>query len=128
MILLIDTASPLCRLTFVDGVNQYAAEWEAGRGLALGLLGYIETELQKQHKDFQDITGIGVFQGPGSFTGLRIGLTVANTLADALSIPIVGSVGEDWQRGVIDRLGRSENDRIVMPLYGSDPHITAPRK
>ncbi len=128
MILLLDTSTPVCRLTFVDGDAHYDTEWEANRELGRGLLGYIESELQKQSKTFEDVSGIGVFKGPGSFTGLRIGLTVANTLADALPVPIIGETGEAWQEAVIKRLENGENERIVLPLYGGDAHITKPRK
>lgn len=128
MIVLLDTSGPLCRLTLIEGDMYHKAEWEANRELAKGLLGFLEAELGKQQKSFVDIVAIGVFKGPGSFTGLRIGLTVANTLSDGLSIPIVGETGEDWQNKAISRLKSGENQRIVMPLYGSDPHITPPRK
>ena len=40
--------------------------------------------------DKKNLTGVAVSIGPGSFTGLRIGLATAKTLAYALSIPIVG--------------------------------------
>lgn len=128
MILLLDTSSPLCRLTLVESDEHYDAEWEAGRELSLGLLGYLESELRRQDKAFGDIKGIGVFEGPGSFTGLRIGLTVLNTLADGLGVPIVGATGEDWQSQAIVKLKRGENERVVLPVYGSGAHITPPRK
>lgn len=128
MILLLDTSTPVCRLTLVEDGERYDTEWEAGRELAHGLLGYLEAELGKQGKAFTDITGIGVYRGPGSFTGLRIGLTVLNTLADALHVPIVGVAGNDWQKSAITRLKHGENDQIILPLYGGEANITPPRK
>jgi tRNA threonylcarbamoyladenosine biosynthesis protein TsaB len=128
MILLLDTATPVCRLWLIEGEDTYDTSWEANRELAKGLLGFIEQELSGQGKTFADLTAIGAFKGPGSFTGLRIGLTVLNTLADALSLPIVGETGDDWRAGVLGRIERGENDQIVLPLYGSEAHITTPRK
>lgn len=128
MILLLDTSTPLCRLTFMDGDWRYDDEWQADRQLAKGLLTYLHDQLEKNDKTWSDISGIGVFSGPGSFTGLRIGLTVLNTLADAEAIPIVGTNGGDWQNHAKERLSNGENDRIVLPFYGSEAHITKPRK
>lgn len=128
MILLLDTSTPSCKLTLVDGDWRHDDEWQAGRGLANGLLEYLSQQLAGQGKIWADITAIGVFAGPGSFTGLRIGLTVLNTIADAEGIPIVGSTAEDWQADVLAGLKAGKDDRIVMPFYGSDAHITKPRK
>lgn len=128
MILLLDTSTPTCRLTLIDKEWRHEAQWEAGRGLAKGLLGYIESELRGKQKTLADITAIGALKGPGSFTGLRIGLTVLNTLADSLHIPIVGETGESWQEKAVARLERGENERIVLPFYAVDAHITQPRK
>lgn len=128
MILLLDTATPTCRLCFIDGDWRYDDEWEADRELAKGLLGYLDAQLSKNNKTWQDISAIGAFRGPGSFTGLRIGLTVVNTIAEAENIPIVGAVGDNWQEEALARIKAGENDRIVLPHYGREATITSPRK
>ena len=128
MIILIDTSTPLCRLTFIKGTDRYDYEWQADRELAKGLLGQLDQQLQTHGWTWQDITGLGVFKGPGSFTGLRIGITVFNTLADSMSVPIVGETGDAWQSVAVQRLSQGENDKIVLPFYGSDARITTPRK
>jgi tRNA threonylcarbamoyladenosine biosynthesis protein TsaB len=128
MILLLDTSTPICKLSFVDGDWRYDDEWEANRELARGLLGYLDEQLKRNDKTWSDISGIVAFKGPGSFTGLRIGLTVLNTFADSEKVPIVGMMGENWQSEGLKRLEVSENDLLVMPEYGSEAHITKPRK
>lgn len=133
MILFLHTATPTCFLSLeFDGiVSDY--QWESGRELASGLLGYLQDTIQKhavttQHLTLKDVTGIVAYQGPGSFTGLRIGLTVLNTLADSEGIPIVGVTGDDWKEAGKQRLAAGENDQLVMPQYGAEPHITTQRK
>lgn len=128
MILLLDTSTPVCKLTLVETDWHYNDEWQADRQLAKSLLGYLQQQLEKNGKTFGDISAIGVFKGPGSFTGLRIGLTVLNTIADARGIPIVGTEDNVWQAVALERLQRGENDQVVLPSYGSDAHITKPRK
>ena len=128
MILLLDTSTLVCKIGFAEGDWRFNAEWESGRILAKGLLGYIQDNLADQGKTWQDISGIVAFKGPGSFTGLRIGLTVLNTLADSESLPIVGTTGDRWQDEGLARLEAGENDELVMPEYGAEAHITTPRK
>lgn len=124
MIILLDTSTATCFLTVVDDETRQDFEWQAGRTLARGLLKFLEEKTGNLH----DIGGIGVMKGPGSFTGLRIGLTVANTLADSLNIPIVGATGEDWREMALKKLRIGENEKIVMPEYGAAAHVTSPRK
>lgn len=128
MILLLDTSTPVCKLTLIEGDWRYDDQWQADRTLARDLLAYLRDQLAKNNRIFTDITGIGAFRGPGSFTGLRIGLTVLNTMADAESIPIVGGTDADWQDEVITKLSDGINEKIVLPFYGSDAIITKPRK
>ena len=54
------------------------------------LLVLIDQTLKKQKKDLKDVTAIKVNLGPGSFTGLRVGIAVANALGWALKVPING--------------------------------------
>jgi tRNA threonylcarbamoyladenosine biosynthesis protein TsaB len=128
MILLLDTSTYDCKLTLIDGDWRYDSHWQADRELAKGLLGYIQTQLQSQIKTWDDITALAVYKGPGSFTGLRIGITVMNTIADANSLSIVGETGTDWQSAAINRLQQGESDSIVLPEYGGEANITQPRK
>lgn len=128
MIVLLDTSTPTCRLTVVGAEKTVEYEWLAERTLAQNLLGYLKERLAESNMTLEDISAIGVMQGPGSFTGLRIGLTVMNAIADSQQIPIVGRRGETWQEEVFSAIREGVNDRIVLPFYGSEAHITAPRK
>lgn len=124
MIILLDTSTPVCQLTVIDGDTKNYYSWQADRSLAKGLLSFLE----EKTGDIKSISGIGIMKGPGSFTGLRIGVSVSNTLADSLGIAIVGEMGEGWAEKAIWRLQNNENDFIVMPEYGAAAHITRPRK
>lgn len=128
MIVLVDTSSAVCVLVLVIDGKQYEYEWQADRRLAKELLAFLRDRLSEHAATVHNITGIGVMRGPGSFTGLRIGMTVLNTLAESVSVPIVGVTGDDWRQVALQRLDSGENDRLVLPEYGADAHITKPRK
>ena len=102
--------------------------WQADRQLAHGLLGWMETFLAGQELTFDEIDGLFVYSGPGSFTGLRIGITVFNTMAATLEIPIVGETGDGWAGLAVDKLTQGSNDQVVLPFYGAEAKITKPRK
>lgn len=124
MIILLDTSTSACRLVVIIDGRSSDYEWEAGRTMAKGLLAFLDDKTG----GLDQIQGIGVMRGPGSFTGLRIGLTVANTLADSLGVPIVGEIGEGWRAVAISRLEAGETDGVVLPFYGGEAHITKPKK
>ena len=128
MIVLWDSSEMTVRLELIDGEHRQAYEWQANRELADKMHAYLRDRLAEHNASFIGITGIGVLRGPGSFTGLRIGLTVLNTLATALNVPIVGEIGDDWQQKCLERLANGQNDRIVLPEYGGEAHTTKPRK
>ncbi|HSW92461.1 MAG TPA: hypothetical protein VLH14_01115 [Patescibacteria group bacterium] len=129
MILLWDSSAMTAQITFVgDDGTKNTYEWEAGRTLARDMLAYLRDLLAEQSLTFADITGIGVNRGPGSYTGLRIGMTVLNTFASTEHIAIVGATGDTWQDDCLRRLATGEDDQMVLPEYGGDANITQPRK
>ncbi len=129
MILTLRTDGPNAEIGLYDADKQLSYyEWHADRSLAKDLLRVVHEQLMIQKADWSDVSGVVVYQGPGSFTGLRIGLTVANTLAYSQAVPIVAVEGEDWLMGGIARLQKGEDDKLALPHYGAEAHITLPKK
>jgi tRNA threonylcarbamoyl adenosine modification protein YeaZ len=62
--------------------------WDLGRDLSTHLHSYLATFLQPQ--TWADLTFLAVAQGPGGFTGTRIGVVTARTLAQQLNLPLYG--------------------------------------
>lgn len=130
MILAINTAAPTVELVVVDDTGREIVrqEWLAERRLAKELLMQLENLLTSVQTDWTQLQGLVVFRGPGSFTGLRIGITVMNTIAYAKQVPIVGQTGDAWCKDGIERLKAGANDQIVLPEYGAPARITQQRK
>ena len=63
---------------------------ETSRGQAAMLVPMIQEVLEEAQSGFNDLDLIACSIGPGSFTGLRIGLSTARTLGLALDIPVIG--------------------------------------
>lgn len=116
-------------------IGLYAAEdrlmyekWQAHRELAETIHLKIREVLESQELSLQKLQGIVVFQGPGSFTGLRIGITIANALASSLGIPIVGAQSEEWIASGIQSLLAGNDTELVLPEYGALPNVSIPKK
>jgi hypothetical protein len=95
IILTLRTDKPESELGLYDDEKQLAYEaWHAHRELAETIHKKLAEILKDASKELSDIEGVVCFKGPGSFTGLRIGLSVGNALAYAQSIPIVARSNE----------------------------------
>ena len=130
LILTIRTSEPTAEIgLFSDSGEQFGYEcWEAHRQLADSIHLKIKQLLGVQQQKLSAVGGIVCFQGPGSFTGLRIGLSVGNALSYILQIPIAGTKGKNWITKGIKILREKPDHQPITPDYGAPVHITLPRK
>lgn len=110
MKLYLDTSAP----TTILKLDDKTYEWDSGHDLAEKLLEFIRDKLKENDKTWQDISEITFMSGPGSFTGLRIGAAIVNTLAHELKIPLYDHHGKKHQ--------------IILPDYGRGANISQPKK
>lgn len=85
MKLSIDTADS--KKTII-GLDDKFWEFDTGRHKSQKLLGLINKSLKKEGRILEELTAVEVNLGPGSFTGLRVGVAVANALGWILKIPV----------------------------------------
>ena len=102
-------------------------KWDSGRELSDQLLSRLQAFVETHDTNLSGLSGIAIFSGPGSFTSLRIGHSVANALADSLGIPVVGTTGEGWLASAQSALRTAKPGRPALPHYGADAHITRPK-
>ncbi|MDB5163495.1 MAG: hypothetical protein JWS12_112 [Candidatus Saccharibacteria bacterium] len=129
IILTIRSDKPEAEIGLFQDSSQLAYQtWSAHRQLGLTIHNKILDLLKSQKKDWKDIQGVVCFKGPGSFTGLRIGLSVGNTLAMSNNLPIVATASEDWIQIGIQRLLKGDNEKAAVPNYGAEAFTTKPKK
>lgn len=129
IILTVRTDNPQAEIGLFDDKKELAYEkWPAHRELSESIHQKVQKLLDSQGLSLKSVSGIVCFKGPGSFTGLRIGLSVGNALAAGLGVPIIGATGNDWVQTGAQKLSNGEDEVTVMPQYGADPHITKPKK
>ncbi len=134
-ILMLRTDKPEAEVGLYEDNREISHEtWPAHRQLAETLHVRIRSLLERHSISLADIQGIVCYSGPGSFTGLRIGLTVASALAYSLQIPVVAQTGSQdsdpsnaWLPIALEKVLSGSDDRIAIPEYGADVHITQPK-
>lgn len=103
-------------------------KWQAHKELSATIHGKIEEILESNNMSWNNLDGIVFYEGPGSFTGLRIGASVANGLAYGLGISAAQANGDNWTDKGIKKLLGGYTNSTVIPQYGEPAHTTKPRK
>lgn len=145
MLLAIDTSTRSVGVALYDGVQVLSEMvWFSNNYHTVELAPVVSQVLDRAGQDSSDLDGIAVAIGPGSFTGLRVGLAVAKGMCLATHVPLVGIPSLDIlaaaqpiiaQRMVVTlRAGRG---RLAVGWYKAvdgewqptmkDPEILSPR-
>ncbi len=117
-ILQIETATPVCSVALAKNGKTIAAVEADGPNLhASNLTLFIEEVLQKAAITRSDLCAVAVSKGPGSYTGLRIGVSTAKGLCYALDIPLIAvNTLEAMVCGFISQGHDMEEGRILVPM------------
>ncbi len=112
LILNIETGTDICSVALSRNKELIALrESTEGRDHARKLGVYIEELLHENHLEADELDAVAVGKGPGSYTGLRIGVSTAKGLCYALGIPLIGVSSlealahvatEDFEAGILD--------------------------
>ena len=83
----------------------------------------IDELLKQSQVEVSSLKGVMVIKGPGSFTGLRVGIAVANQFAHQLKIPIIGLRTDEWYEYRTDEkdfvyLQTMNRDQVYMVGFG----------
>jgi len=144
MLLAIDTATRYASLALYDGQRVLSEEtWHTANYHTVELMPAIVRLLERQASDVEALTAIGVSLGPGSFTGLRIGLGVAKGLVLAREMPLLGvptletvAYPHFSQRRPICAIVEAGRGRLCVGFYRrrrgrwravGEPRLTSPR-
>jgi len=136
MILFINTAD--VSKVYLALVNQgkIVHDWEfaAQYQQAEKLLPAIDRMLRKNKIKLKNLRAIGAVTGPGPFTALRIGITVANTLAWSQAILVFGIKLSEFEKApdlaklIQCRAQKAKAGALLEPFYGQEPNITLKKK
>lgn len=132
--LALDTAMAACSAAILDGTTLRAGQWQAmERGHAEALPPMVDAVMREAGSAYAGLERIVVTIGPGSFTGLRIGLSLARGLGLALGIPVIGI---DSLRAIAANATNrgspllvaadARRDEVYAALYGSDGTVFIP--
>jgi len=124
LILHIETATDICSVAISEGDQQLAiAESGPERSHATLLNAFIRECLKKSGKELNQIDAVAVSKGPGSYTGLRIGVSTAKGIAYGLEKPLLSSGtlesmahGASSQPVIRDLISKYEKDLILCPM------------
>jgi tRNA threonylcarbamoyladenosine biosynthesis protein TsaB len=128
MLLVIDTATRRSVIAVGDGSGvRGSSEREVGHRHGSHLLEQLDEALARSGAHRGAIGAIAVGTGPGSFTGLRVGLATAKTLAYARRLPLVGIPSTDALRlAAAGALPGDGGVAVALPAGAHDHYLALP--
>jgi tRNA threonylcarbamoyladenosine biosynthesis protein TsaB len=90
VILALDTSTSIASVALYDGTLSGEVTWQAGRNHSVEVMVQARNLMWLRRVQPSELVAIAAATGPGSYTGLRIGLAAAKGLCLALSLPMVG--------------------------------------
>lgn len=124
LILCIETGTDICSVGLArDGELVSLRESDEGRDHAKNVAVFVDELLRENDVAAEELSAVAVGMGPGSYTGLRIGVSFAKGLCYGLQIPLVavGSLDslvqvarEDYEAGIIDV--EQWDDAVLCPM------------
>jgi len=88
VLLAVDTSTTRAGIALYDGEVLAESVWQAGRDHGRHLMPAIQETMRRLGRAPSDLTAVAAARGPGSFTGLRVGLATARAIAQALGRPV----------------------------------------
>ncbi|MEI7632277.1 MAG: hypothetical protein WCJ60_03070 [bacterium] len=123
------TDNPSSELYVVkDGEVVNSIIWPAHRQLLETINHKFDEILSFNNINMADINGLIFYEGPGSFTGLRIGASFINAVAAGLGLPVVPTTGDNWVLDGEKDLLKNSKTKFIEPKYGAPVNITVSKK
>ena len=130
MILCLETATPVCSVALNDGCCTLALrETEGQNAHSEKITNFIREAMETAGIDYRQLDAVAVSKGPGSYTGLRIGVSTAKGICYAADVPLMAiDTLEAMAHGMKEKLGSqlAENDLLIpmidarrMEVYAS---------
>lgn len=91
------------------------------------LLGIIDGFLQSQKITPQQLEGIIIVNDAPTFTTIRNIITILNTMAWHLGIPLVGISSEQGLKRALASIAKKKQFKLLLPCYSAPPRITLPK-
>jgi hypothetical protein len=134
MILYINTAQrDFLQFALISKTDVFLLKKNVGRKQSENMLLQLNNLLEKNKFKLEDLKKIVVNRGPGSFTSVRMGVVLANTMSYALKIPVWGIRGDEYElekREDFLQLNQIKFKKggFTIPYYDRDPNITKSKK
>lgn len=126
-ILAIDTSSKICSVSILDNDDVILEKHTSDEKThSQNLMPLVDEIFKESNLSLDDINLLSCCLGPGSFTGIRIGIATVKAFADVKNIPVVGVTSLEslayniYEPGLIVSLIDAKNDNVYYSLFSFD--------